>query len=80
MTPVAFKALEPRINITVNGQAVLATAAPTANGYTLSVVSSNANTFTITNANGLDTRTCVVASGNGNTTTNTGGGCTSGKW
>jgi prepilin-type N-terminal cleavage/methylation domain-containing protein len=80
MTPAALKTLEPQINTTVNGQAVLATAAPTANGYILSVVSSNANTFTITNVNGLDARTCAVASGNGNTTTNTGGGCNSGKW
>ena len=79
MTPAALQAQVPSINITANGQPVLAAAAPTLTGYTLAVVSSTADTFFFTNANGVATVTCTVASGNGNTLTNTGGGC-SGHW
>ena len=80
LTPAALKAIEPSINTTANGQAVLASATPTANGFILSVVSSNADTFNVTDAGGVVTRACIVAAGNGNTTTNTGGGCTNGTW
>jgi prepilin-type N-terminal cleavage/methylation domain-containing protein len=80
MTPAALKALEPTINILANGKAVLVNANPTANGYVLTVVSGSADTYTLTYAAGVITRTCLVAAGNGNTTTNTGGGCTGGKW
>jgi prepilin-type N-terminal cleavage/methylation domain-containing protein len=80
MTASALHSLEPRINVTANGQTVLATASGTPNTYTLSVVSSTANTFNLAYANGIASRTCVVASGNGNTSTNTGGGCKNGGW
>lgn len=80
MTAGGLKAVISSINIVPNGQAVLATAAPTATGYTLIVVSSTADTFVLTNANSAITRTCTVAAGNGNTSTNTGGGCNAGYW
>jgi type II secretory pathway pseudopilin PulG len=80
MTPTALNAAERSINITANGQAVLVAAGPTATGYLLSVVSSNANTYNLTSTSGSLTRSCIVASGSGNTATNTGGGCISGTW
>jgi len=80
MNPAALKQTEPSINTTANGQAVLVNATPTTTGYILTVVSSSADTFNMTNANGALTRTCLVASANGNTHTNTGGGCTGGGW
>ncbi len=80
MTPAALKAIEPSINITANGQAVLVNAAPAVSGYLLTVVSSTANTFNLNYSNGVVTRSCIVAGGNGNTSTNTGGGCVNGKW
>lgn len=80
MTAGGLKAVISSINIVPNGQAVLATAAPTATGYTLIVVSSTADTFVLTNANSAIARTCTVAAGNGNTSTNTGGGCNAGYW
>jgi prepilin-type N-terminal cleavage/methylation domain-containing protein len=80
MTPAALKAIEPSINTTANGQVVLVNAAPTLTGYLLTTVSSNGDTFNLTNANGLATRTCTVAIGVGSTVTNTGGGCKHGTW
>lgn len=80
MTPAALKAVEPSLNTTANGQTVLVNAAPTLTGYLLTVVSSSADTFNMTNANGITTRTCTVASGVGSTATNTGGGCNKGTW
>jgi type IV pilus assembly protein PilA len=80
MTPAALKALEPSINTAANGQAVLATATPTSTGFTLTVVSSSADTFNLTSSNGATTRTCTIVTGNGNTSTNTGGGCSNGGW
>jgi prepilin-type N-terminal cleavage/methylation domain-containing protein len=80
MTPAALNTSERTININANGQAVLVNAAPTLTGYLLTVVSSNANTYNLTATGGLTARTCIVAPGNGNTTTNTGGGCTNGAW
>ena len=80
MTPAALNAAERTINITPNGQTVLVNATPISTGYILTVVSSTAETFNMTNASGLLTRSCIVAAGNGNTATNTGGGCRSGTW
>ena len=80
MTPAGLKAIEPSINVATNGQTILAAAGQTASGYSLAVVSSAANTFTITVANGGLSRTCSIAAGNGNTSTNTGGGCHNGTW
>jgi type IV pilus assembly protein PilA len=80
MTPSTLKSLERTINIVANGNAVLVNALPTATGYLLTVVSSSADTFNLSDTGGLDTRTCIVAPGNGNTATNTGGGCKNGKW
>jgi len=80
MSPSALQGQVSNINISSNGQATLAAAAPTGTGYSLAVVSSNADTFYWTVANGIITRTCTVARGNGNTSTNTGGGCTNGAW
>jgi prepilin-type N-terminal cleavage/methylation domain-containing protein len=80
MTPAALAGIEKTINTTANGKAVLVNAAPTATGYFLTVVSSSADTFNLTNTAGVVTRTCIVAPGNGNTATNTGGGCRNGVW
>ena len=80
MTPSALNGVEPTINITPNGNAVLVNASPTSGGFILTVVSSTADTFNLTNANGRVTRTCTVAAGNGDTTTNNGGGCRNGTW
>jgi prepilin-type N-terminal cleavage/methylation domain-containing protein len=80
MTPAALYAVEHSININANGQAVLVNAAPTVTGYLLTVVSSNADTYNLTNSAGNVARTCIVSSGNGNTVTNTGGGCSNGTW
>jgi prepilin-type N-terminal cleavage/methylation domain-containing protein len=80
MTPAALNTLDKTLNITANGQAVLVNAAPTATGYLLTVVSRTADTFNLTSTNGVVSRTCLVASGNGNTATNTGGGCLNGTW
>jgi type IV pilus assembly protein PilA len=80
MSPAALKALEPTINITANGKAVLVNAQPATGGFLLTVVSGSANTYWLTYTNGVVSRTCVVAVGNGNTTTNTGGGCNRGQW
>lgn len=80
MSPAALKTLEPTINTVANGKAVLVNATPTANGYILSVVSSTADTFNLTYANGQVSRACLVSAGNGNTSTNSGGGCTNGSW
>lgn len=80
MTPAALKSVEPSINVVANGQTVLVLAGPTATGYTLATVSSGGDTFYVASVNGVLNRTCTVASGNGNTATNTGGGCTKGTW
>jgi type IV pilus assembly protein PilA len=80
MTASALNSIEPSINVTANGQTVLAAAGSTSTGYSLATVSSVGDTFNLTSANGVLTRTCSVAAGNGNTVTNTGGGCTNGLW
>ncbi len=80
MTPAGLKAIEPSINTTANGQTVLAATTPTVTGYSLAAVSGVGNTFNIINTNGVLSRTCTVAAGNGNTVTNTGGGCDHGTW
>jgi general secretion pathway protein G len=80
LTPTVLHNLEKTINVTANGRAVLVNANPTQTGYLLTVVSSTADTFNLTYAAGLVTRTCSIASGNGNTSTNTGGGCANGTW
>jgi prepilin-type N-terminal cleavage/methylation domain-containing protein len=80
MTPAKLKAIEPSINTNPNGQAVLVNATPTVTGYILTVVSASADTFNLTNSSGQMTKTCLVAASNGNTATNTGGGCNSGTW
>jgi type IV pilus assembly protein PilA len=80
MTPAALKLTVPSINTNANGSSVLVNATPTPTGYLLTVVSSTADTFNLTSANGLLTRTCLVAAGNGNRSTNTGGGCSGGRW
>lgn len=80
MTATSLKLIEPSINTTVNGQTVLASAGATLTGYSVAAVSASGDTFNIVVSNGALTRTCTVASGNGNTTTNTGGGCTNGAW
>jgi prepilin-type N-terminal cleavage/methylation domain-containing protein len=80
MNPAALNAIESSINTAVNGKAVLVNANPTGNGYLLTVVSSTADTFNLTYANGSVTRSCLVAAGNGDTSSNTGGGCNHGSW
>lgn len=80
MTPAALKSIDSAINTAANGDAVLVNAAPSAGGYLLTVVSSSADTFNLTTTNGAVTRSCTVSAGNGNTSTNTGGGCRSGTW
>lgn len=80
MTPSALNSIEPTINAVANGQTVLAATGPTATGYLLVTVSSIGDTFNLASVNGVLTRTCTVASGNGNTATNTGGGCKNGAW
>jgi type IV pilus assembly protein PilA len=80
MTPAGLKAIEPSINTTANGQTVLAATTPTVTGYTLATVSGAGDTFNIISTNGALSRTCTVGAGNGNTVTNTGGGCTNGTW
>lgn len=80
MNPAALQSIESSINTTANGQTVLAAAAATSTGYSLAAVSSAGDTFNIVAANGVLSRTCTIASGNGNTGTNTGGGCTNGLW
>jgi type IV pilus assembly protein PilA len=80
MTPASLRLIEPTINTTVNGQTVVAAAGSTPTGYSVAVVSSAGDTFNIVVSNGALSRTCTVVAGNGNTTTNTGGGCKSGLW
>lgn len=80
MSPAALKNIEPTINTIANGKAVLVNAAPTSSGFLLTVVSSTADTFNLAYVNGTLSRTCLVAAGNGNTSTNTGGGCRNGTW
>jgi prepilin-type N-terminal cleavage/methylation domain-containing protein len=80
MTPSALNSIEKSINITPNGQAVLVNATPAGSGYILTVVASTADTYNLTSTGGLLTRTCLVSAGNGNTSTNTGGGCNHGSW
>ena len=80
MTASSLKTIEPSLNITANGQTVLASAGATVTGYSVAAVSSAGDTFNIIVSNGGVSRTCTVAAGNGNTTTNTGGGCTNGTW
>jgi type IV pilus assembly protein PilA len=80
MTPTTLKGLEPTINTTANGKSILANAVGSSSGFLLTVVSSTADTFNLTYSSGVVTRTCLVSVGNGNTATNTGGGCSGGKW
>jgi type IV pilus assembly protein PilA len=80
MTPSGLKSIEPSLNVTTNGQTVLAAAGSTSTGYSVATVSPVGDTFNISSANGVLTRTCSIAAGNGNTVTNTGGGCTNGIW
>jgi type II secretory pathway pseudopilin PulG len=80
LTPAALKSIEQSLNVVVNGQTVLAAAGPTATGYQVVVVSSVGDTFNLASVNGTVSRTCTIAIGNGNTSTNTGGGCTHGTW
>jgi type IV pilus assembly protein PilA len=47
---------------------------PSPTGYTVTATSTNGDTFSIQNAGGVVTRTCVVASGNST------GGCPTGDW
>jgi type IV pilus assembly protein PilA len=81
MTPAALKSIDSAINTAANGDAVLVNAVPAAGGYLLTVVSSSADTFNLSSSSGGSvTRTCLVSAGNGNTSTNTGGGCRGGSW
>ena len=80
LTPAALKSVEPSINTVANGQTVLAAASATVNGYQVAAVSSAGDTFTITSANGVLSRSCTIGAGNGNMVTNTGGGCNGGVW
>ena len=80
MTATSLKAIEPSINTAVSGQTVLAAASATLTGYSVAAVSAAGDTFNIVVSNGTLSRTCTVAAGVGNTTTNTGGGCTNGAW
>lgn len=80
MSPSALTSIEPSINSTANGQTVLAAAASTGTGYSVAIVSPIGDTFNITSSSGTLSRTCTIASGNGNTSTNTGGGCKNGAW
>jgi prepilin-type N-terminal cleavage/methylation domain-containing protein len=80
MTPGGLKSIEPSINTVVNGQTVLAAVTPSGSGYTLAAVSGVGDTFNVVSTNGVLARTCTVGAGNGNTVTNTGGGCTNGTW
>ena len=80
MSPAALKTVEPSINTVANGKAVLVNATPTTTGYVLTVVSGSADTYNLTSVNGSLTKTCSVAVGNGNTSTNTGAGCKNGTW
>jgi prepilin-type N-terminal cleavage/methylation domain-containing protein len=80
MTPAGLRSIEPSINTTANGQTVLAATTPNLSGYTLAAVSGAGDTFSVISTNGALSRTCTVGSGNGNTVTNTGGGCTNGTW
>jgi prepilin-type N-terminal cleavage/methylation domain-containing protein len=80
MTPGALNAIEPTLNINANGAAVLVNATSTATGYLLTVVSSTADTFNLSYSNGVVSRTCLVAAGNGNISSNNGGGCRNGSW
>jgi type IV pilus assembly protein PilA len=80
MTPAALKSIDSAINTAANGDAVLVNATPTAGGYLLTVVSGAADTFNLSSSGGALTRTCSVSAGNGNTSTNTGGGCRNGSW
>ena len=81
LSPAVLNQLEPAINIDAShGKTVLAGATGSPLNYVLSVVSSSADTFVLTDTNGTVTRTCTVVAGNGNTSTNTGGGCKGGFW
>ena len=80
ITPSALQSVEPSINTTANGQTVLAAAAATSTGYSVATVSSAGDTFNIVASNGVLSRTCTIAAGNGNTVTNTGAGCINGLW
>ena len=74
--PAALNTIEPTINYTDTSQAELTGALGSATGY--SVVAQAAVTgdsFTITNANGVVTRTCSAGTGSGGP-----GGCTGGTW
>jgi prepilin-type N-terminal cleavage/methylation domain-containing protein len=80
MTPAGLKAIEPSINTVANGQTVLAATTPSLSGYTVAAVSAVGDTFNIVSTNGVLSRTCTVGAGDGNTVTNTGGGCINGTW
>ncbi len=80
MTATSLKSIEPTINTTANGQTVVASATSTLTGYSVATVSPVGDTFNVIVSNGALSRTCTVASGNGNTITNTGGGCRNGVW
>ncbi len=77
VTPTTLQGIEKTIVIASsgNGTAWLSAASGTTTGYTVTAMAEpTGDTFTITNANGVITRSCVAAN-----TANT-GGCVSGSW
>jgi type IV pilus assembly protein PilA len=71
VTPASLNAAEPSIPIVTGPNAWLQTATGTTTGYVVTTKSvPTNNTFTITNASGVITRTC----------TGTTGGCVGGSW
>jgi type IV pilus assembly protein PilA len=72
-TPAGLKTYEPSIQATASTtEAYLSVANGSATGYTVTAKSTSGDTFTITNAAGEITRSCVQAAGSK--------GCPTGSW
>lgn len=78
-SPAALKAIEPTLPATVAaaGTESFNTSGLSATGYTVTITSSNGNTFSVAKNAGTVAFNCTVAAANG---TNRGGCPTNGKW
>jgi len=76
VTTTSLNSIEPTINISNANQAELTAASGTTAGYTVTAKAPvTGDTFTITNASGTVTRSCVAGTGGGSP-----GGCTGATW
>lgn len=70
--PASLKAYEPSIVTSSTTEAYLSSATGTEKGYTVVAKATNGDTFTITNLEGVITRSCGLVKANG--------GCPTGTW